>query len=704
MLNHLEQANAKRHQAAIALTSMITTIRQAELLDTHTSGKLGLEHHLDTLNTLHGALSQGTFRLLILGDMKRGKSTFLNALLGEQLLPSDVNPCTAVLTIVRYGSEKTVTIHFKSGRPPMVIDFATFKRDYTIDPTESKILEDKQEQAFPDVSHAVVEYPLPLLHQGLEFIDTPGLNDTETRNKVVLDYLDNCHAVLFLLSATQPFTLDEKRYLNNSLKGRGLTIFFLINEWDRLKANLMDPDDADELAMAEERVRQLFLAQLEPYCFADGAVGGMAGEVAGEAASEVLNGADLYDRRVFEISALQALRARVKAEQVALEQVDLSGTGFPPFLTALQDFLGGDRLFAELQRVGAIAHQIRGQVNAAIERRIPLLGQPTEEVEKRIESVQTEFQVLTDIRDKYRSLIRQMCGQKANEIADSFKTYILKLEDTFEADFVASQPNLDFLSFLDQKNRAAFQREFQRAFERYINDRLAAWEFMAKQDLSKAFTELQESSQEYKNAYEAAVQAMQEKLIGHRIYLNDRERPQAGAVWADAIPGLFDAIPDGLNSSVGRFNYFWQQVLQGVLVSVCISIALAMLGVIFSSLILNVLGVLMVGGGVLAVQAEVVRQRFLKTTKQQFAKHLPKIAEEQWRPVYQGVEQCFDVYEERVIGNITQDIDARTIELDNLLAQKDSQSLDNNQEQQRLTQLKKDIGEAVENLKGLLNR
>ncbi|NET10922.1 MAG: dynamin, partial [Symploca sp. SIO2B6] len=223
-------------------------------------------------------------------------------------------------------------------------------------------------------------------------------------------------------------------------------------------------------------------------------------------------------------------------------------------------------------------------------------------------------------------------------------------------------------------------------------------------DLSKAFTELQESSQEYKNAYEAAVQAMQEKLIGHRIYLNDKERPQAGAVWADAIPGLFDAIPDGLNSSVGRFNYFWQQVLQGVLVSVCISIALAMLGVIFSSLILNVLGVLMVGGGVLAVQAEVVRQRFLKTTKQQFAKHLPKIAEEQWRPVYQGVEQCFDVYEERVIGNITQDIDARTTELDNLLAQKNSQSLDNNQEQQRLTQLKKDIGEAVENLKGLLNR
>jgi ribosome biogenesis GTPase A len=74
------------------------------------SGKLVLDRDIqDLLKTSH-ELKKGVFRLMILGDMKRGKSTFLNALLGEKLLPSDVNPCTAIMTVLRYGNEKKVTI------------------------------------------------------------------------------------------------------------------------------------------------------------------------------------------------------------------------------------------------------------------------------------------------------------------------------------------------------------------------------------------------------------------------------------------------------------------------------------------------------------------------------------------------------------------------------------------------------------------
>ena len=89
---------------------------------------------------------------------------------------------------------------------------------------------------------------------------------------------------------------------------------------------------------------------------------------------------------------------------------------------------------------------------------------------------------------------------------------MLKLEDTFEQDFLNSQPDLKFLDFLDKTKRAMFYTSFKRAFERYMNDRLAAWEFIAKQKLGTAISELNEKSKEYQVAYAEVVDAMNEKI------------------------------------------------------------------------------------------------------------------------------------------------------------------------------------------------
>lgn len=155
------------------------------------SGKLGLERDIEDLTLASQNLRQGVFRLLVLGDLKRGKSTFLNALIGEKLLPSDVNPCTALLTVLRYGTQKKVTVYFKDGKPSKQLDFESFKQQYTIEPNEAKKLEQEQEAAFPDVDCAVVEYPLPLLEKGIEIVDSPGLNDTEVRNQLSLNYINS---------------------------------------------------------------------------------------------------------------------------------------------------------------------------------------------------------------------------------------------------------------------------------------------------------------------------------------------------------------------------------------------------------------------------------------------------------------------------------------------------------------------------------
>ncbi|TEB17527.1 Bacterial dynamin-like protein [Pelotomaculum sp. FP] len=53
-------------------------------------------------------LIQETFTLVILGEFKRGKSTFINALLGAQLLPTAIVPLTAIPTVIRYGESLVV--------------------------------------------------------------------------------------------------------------------------------------------------------------------------------------------------------------------------------------------------------------------------------------------------------------------------------------------------------------------------------------------------------------------------------------------------------------------------------------------------------------------------------------------------------------------------------------------------------------------
>ncbi|HEY9627848.1 MAG TPA: dynamin family protein [Coleofasciculaceae cyanobacterium] len=676
-LPDLNRVRHLRQDTAIRLETIAQLLNQVETAGAKASGKLELTHNIATLQTTSAALRQGVFRLLVLGDMKRGKSTFLNALLGQNLLPSDVNPCTAVLTVLKYGSQERVTIHFKDGSTE-AISFSQFKERYTIHPDEAKQLEQSDRLAFPNVSHAVVEHPLPLLGQGIELIDSPGLNDTEARNELSLSYLYNCHAVLFVLSASQPCTLDERRYLQNYLRDRGLSVFFLINGWDRVQSGLLDPEDPAALQEAETKVRQVFQSNLAAYCW--------EGE------------RDLYDQRVFEISALAALRMRLKQPDAALDLSGFSKTGFPQFLTALNQFLGRDRAEAELKRATNLAQQAHCHLQQAMERRIPLLDSTVAELKQQIDSVESHFDQLAAIGQQFQQEISSLRDQQAQEIADSFKQYILGLESSFEKDFVTAQPNLDLLKFLDKNNRAVFYTTFKRAFERYMNDRLAAWEFIARQKIAAAFTQLSEKAAKHQIEYVQVLEAMNAKLLGDRFYaVGHGYKPDQASIWADTVLEMFSAIPDNLNGTISSFNKFWQ----GILFYVCASVALQIVAIVFTGFSLNVFAVILAGTGLFALQAESIRQQFLSTTKQEFAKHLPQIAEEQYRPIHSSVKKCFDAYAEEIKTRIDTDIQSRKAELDNLLAQKTTREIDRETEIQRLKQAEADITAQIAQIKSL---
>ncbi|MGB3755159.1 MAG: dynamin family protein, partial [Rivularia sp. (in: cyanobacteria)] len=491
-LDDLGKVVQVRSEVSQSLDKIVETIDKAEKSAEKNSGKLSLERDIEDIKVASKNLREGVFRLLVLGDMKRGKSTFLNALIGERLLPSDVNPCTAVLTVLRYGAEKTVTVHFNDGKSPQQLDFDSFKHKYTIDPAEAKRLEAEKKPAFPDVSHAVVEYPLPLLEKGIEIIDSPGLNDTEARNELSLGYVNNCHAILFVMRASQPCTLGERRYLENYIKGRGLSVFFLVNAWDQVKEALIDPDDEVELREAEERLHKVFKANLAEYC--------------------VVDGQDIYDERVFAISSIQALRKRLKNPAA-----NLQGTGFTEFMQALNIFLTRERAVAELRQVRTLARVACHHTKEAIERRIPLLEQDVDQLREKIDSVEPEFEKLKSIGDEFQQEIKDTRNTQAKSISDSFRRYVLNLGDTFENDFLQYQPELNLFDFLSSGKRETFNIALQKAFEQYITDKLSAWSLTAEEDITAAFKELSQSAAKYGASYTQVTDSITQKLTGEKV-------------------------------------------------------------------------------------------------------------------------------------------------------------------------------------------
>lgn len=661
----------QRQALAEAIQTLADRLAEAETVGETTSGKLELAPAIATLNQTAQALRQSQFRVVVLGDMKRGKSTLLNALLGTSILPMDVRPCTAVLTVIRASDTPQVTIHYHAvDRPPTVLDLETFKRDYTIAPDEAQTLANQEQVAFPDVSHAVLDYPLPWLQPGIELIDTPGLNDTEARNQQVFDYLSQAHAVLFVLSATQPCTLAERRYLQNYLRDRGVALFFAVNGRDQLHSSLVDPTDAAAVAAAEANLQTVLQTQLADYC------------------------GDRYDERVFWVSALDAYRRRSTDPDA-----DLSGTGLPKLLHALEQFLLHERAQTEFQQAEGVAQRASWQVQEAVARRIPLLAQDTASLRETIAAVQGEFKQLREIRNRFGRLIDQTSAAQAQQIADSFRDYIHSLETTFATDFAASQPELKMGDFLDPKQRSQFQRDFQQAFERYLNDRLTTWELTARQALAAAFTDLNQQGQDYQVAYAQVVDVMNEKLLDRRFYAVGVSDTSAHySPWSDRLQDFFTAVPDYLNKTTRPFSRFWQQVLQWGLIYACISIVPRIVAILFSSLALNIFGAVALTAGAVAVQAEWVRQDFLKAVQREFAKHLPAIAQEQWQPIYTAVQRCFEDYKATTLGGVDQDIDSRQGELDNLLHQKETTAVHQEQETQRLNALAAAVAADVQSI------
>jgi ribosome biogenesis GTPase A len=210
--------SAEQRHSIAGVLRVLLAISDSEIRNDSLHGKLlSLEQKLAS-NQLH---------LAVLGQMKRGKSSFINALMGADILPTGVLPVTAVITEIKYGVVPEAVILYSTGAREQV-DLGALA-DYI---TESGNPGNKKQVACVELA-----YPSPFLESGIILIDTPGIGSTHAHNtRTTEGYLEQVDAGIVVLSVDPPITEVESHFIRN-VKEEIPKLFFVLNKVDAASAD-----------------------------------------------------------------------------------------------------------------------------------------------------------------------------------------------------------------------------------------------------------------------------------------------------------------------------------------------------------------------------------------------------------------------------------------------------------------------------------
>lgn len=179
------------------------------------------------------------FRVTVVGEFSQGKSTFLNALVGEEIQPVREIPCTGVVSVLRYGEQKRVICCYKDGRKED-IPIENYQEKASIS-EEAAIGNLSDELADCKIEEIIFEHPdLDICSSGVEIIDSPGLNEHPDREAITQKILKDTDAAIFITSASRCLAKSErdvieglKVTLNAGLSDQPANnLFILVNFWD----------------------------------------------------------------------------------------------------------------------------------------------------------------------------------------------------------------------------------------------------------------------------------------------------------------------------------------------------------------------------------------------------------------------------------------------------------------------------------------
>lgn len=354
--------------------------------------ELNLPKDSENLDKLSKKVNNDTFKIQVIGTFKNGKSTFINSLLGEEVLPAYALPCTAVINEVKYGERKEAVLYFRNPLPtnlpasispkalshiekyekkvvpPLHINYSELE-DYVVIPMGEDPREMLLESPYEKVE---LFWPMEMLKEGVEIIDSPGLNEAETRTRVTMDYLAKADAILFVLAADRLCSMDEMDFIENNLHEYGFTDpFFIVNHFD-----LIPESQRDGIV----RFAKMKLGEYST-------------------------------NEIFFISALQALDGQVRKDEVLYKKSNM-----PLLSQKLSEFLTNDKGKIKLSQPARELKRIHNKtLHEVVPQQIKMLDCSLDEVKARYEAAKPQLDRLKQKKEQIMSKLKLRIEQSKHE-------------------------------------------------------------------------------------------------------------------------------------------------------------------------------------------------------------------------------------------------------------------------------------------------
>lgn len=513
---------------------------------------ISLTQYAEGLKQLGSKVDNDTFKIQIVGTFKNGKSTFINALLGEDILPTKILPCTAVINEIKYGETKKAILNFRNPLPetllsdipaatlahmkahsmkdvpPMEIDYDRIS-DYVTIPVDG---DPKEISLMSPYLSVELFYPSPLLKEGVEIIDSPGLNENDERTAVTIDYLDKADAIIFLLDATKACAKDEMVTIENILVPKGFDdMFFVVNRFDLVSSR----EQADVKRFIECHVKQYTTNEI--YC----------------------------------ISALNAIEGKVENDQDKLVK-----SGLPPFEKRLAEYLSKDKGRIKLAKP---AKELKGILaGEALFKAIPSqksqLSTNIQVLKERYDGVKPELARYESQKESLRRDLELKVERKENNINRAINTQFHEIANLIPAWIEGYEPKSNPGVFGRKRQVEKVAEEITEYVSTKVKEQFGKWNKEVLFPLvEESATYIFESSDNKLKGILDGIDQLQSEISGTtRIYDNS-----SGWTRAIGVAGICCGFASGASLLAGQFDI--KTVAKSLAIDLGVGTGLILLGI-----------------------------------------------------------------------------------------------------------------------------
>lgn len=190
--------------------------------------------------------------VLVAGETSAGKSSVINLILGEDLLPSKTLSTTSTICELKYGEKPKVGVHYKpTGRktPEPVFHELTDGSETYKEQIEKfvYIKEDREKAPYEKIE---LFFPHPLLKENVMIVDSPGVGESDAMSSFVLNYMPRAFCFMYVLCTANAGGIQADRLgrlltcAQNLRKSANLDLslsagctLFVCNKWDLVEDN-----------------------------------------------------------------------------------------------------------------------------------------------------------------------------------------------------------------------------------------------------------------------------------------------------------------------------------------------------------------------------------------------------------------------------------------------------------------------------------